>query len=132
MSRKEVETPGLKLMQLRYESETWKRMLAFMKDENVHLKIRLSDVLKNNFDKQFLEKLENFQSSFVNEDDLISVLRNDVAGLDKLLVWESLEENDCMRHIENKMASIRNNIDQAEKQFRGLKLEFISYLSKNM
>ena len=132
MSRKEIETPGLKLMKLRYESDAWKRLLEFMKDENVYLKIQLSDILKNDFDKQLLEKLENFQSSFLNEDDLINVLRNDVAELEKLLVWEALEEKNMMRDIENNMESIRRNIDHAEKQFTRIKSEFINYVSENI
>ena len=101
-------------------------------DENVYLKIQLSDILKNDFDKQLLEKLENFQSSFLNEDDLINVLRNDVAELDKLLVWEALEEKNMMRDIENNMESIRRNIDHAEKQFTRIKSEFINYVSENI
>jgi hypothetical protein len=132
MSQKVIEMPNDKLMQLRYESDTWKRLLGFMMDENVHLKFRLSDILKNSFNKQLLEQLEIFQSNFVKVDDLISVLRNDLAELDKQLVWNMPEEAKIMRDIEIKMKKIRNNINNAETQFSQLKSEFISFLSENM
>jgi hypothetical protein len=132
MSQKIIEMSDIKLTQLRYESETWKRLLEFMMDENIQLKYRLSDVLKNNFDKQFLEQLENFQSSFVKEDNLISVLRNDVAELDKLLSWEVVEDVKLMKELDKKMKLTRNNITNAETQFSQLKSAFISYLSENM
>jgi hypothetical protein len=132
MSQKVIEMPNDKLMQLRYESDTWKRLLGFMMDENVHLKFRLSDILKNNFNKQLLEQLEIFQSNFVKVDDLISVLRNDLAELDKQLVWKMPEEVKTVRDIEIKMKKIRNNINNAENQFSQLKSEFISFLSENM
>jgi regulator of replication initiation timing len=132
MSQKVIEMPNDKLMQLRYESDTWKRLLGFMMDENVHLKFRLSDILKNSFNKQLLEQLEIFQSNFVKVDDLISVLRNDLAELDKQLVWKMPEEVKTVRDIEIKMKKIRNNINNAENQFSQLKSEFISFLSENM
>jgi hypothetical protein len=132
MSQKLIEMSDDKLLQLRYESETWKRLLGFMMDENVHLKYRLSDVLKNNFNKQLLEQLESFQSNFVKVDELISVLRNDLADLDKRLLWEIPEDGKTIRDIEIKMKTIRNNISNAEKQFSQLKTEFISFLSENM
>ncbi len=132
MSPKLIDIPDLKLVQLQYESDSWKRVLAFIRDENIHLKYRLSDVLKNNFDKQLLVQLENFQSNFVKEDDLLAVLRSDLAELDKLLVWEIMNDEKLMANVENKMKAIRCNIHNAEKQFNQLKADFISYLTENM
>jgi hypothetical protein len=132
MNLKLIEMPDLKLLQLRYESDTWKRLLGFMLDENVHLKFRLSDVLQNNFDKQLLEELENFQGRFLKQDELISVLRNDLAGLDKLMVRSVIEDGKIMKEIGSKMKKIRNHINNAERQFSRLKSEFISYLSENI
>lgn len=132
MSPKLIAIPEMKLTQLQYESNTWKRLLAFIIDENVQLKYRLSDVLKNNFDKQLLVELENFQSDFVKEDDVVGVLRHDLAELDKLLVAQALEDAKKMIEIDNKLKRIRNNINTAEKQFSQVKFEFLNYLSENM
>lgn len=132
MSPKLIAIPEMKLNQLQYESNTWKRLLAFIMDENVQLKYRLSDVLKNSFDKQLLVQLENFQSDFVKEDDVVGVLRHDLAELDKLLVAQALEDAKKMIEIENKIKRIRNNINTAEKQFSQVKYQFLHYLSDNM
>jgi hypothetical protein len=124
--------PDLKLKQLQYERDTWKRLLGFMMDETIHLKNRLSEILKYKFDKNLLEEAENFQSSFLKEDELISLLRNDVAELDKLLVREVFEDGKIIKEIERRLKRLRNNIITAERQLGKLKLEFNSYLSENM
>ncbi len=132
MSQKMIGMPDFKLMQLRYESETWKRSLEFMMNENVQFKYRLSDVLKNNVDKRRLDQLEEFQTSFIKEDDLINVLRNDVAELEKSLVCSTFEDDQLMKQVDLKMKTIRNNIHHAEKMFGKLKSAFIVYLTKKM
>ena len=124
--------PELKLKQLQYESDTWKRLLGFMMDENIHLKNRLSEVLKDKFDKNLLVEIEGFQSNFIKKDELIGLLRNDVAGLDKLLEREIFEDGKIVNEIERRLKNLRNNIVYAEKQFGKLKLEFNNYLSENM
>ena len=55
-------------------------------DENIQLKNRLSEVLRDRFDKNLLVEVEVFQNYFIKEDAPIAFLRNNVAELDKLLV----------------------------------------------
>lgn len=124
--------PELKLKQLRFESNTLKRLLDFMIDENVYLKNRIAEVLQDKFDKKLLEKIEIFQSSFVNEDKLIGLLRNDVAELDNLLVREICEDGKIINEINRRLKNLRNNIMNAELQFGKLKSAFNSYLIENM
>ena len=52
--------PELKLKQLQNESDSWKKLLGFMMDENIRLKNRLSELLKDKFDKNLLEEVESF------------------------------------------------------------------------
>jgi len=124
--------PELKIKQLQYESNTWKRLLGFMMDENVHLKNRVSEVLKNGFDKGLLEEMESFHSRFIKEDDLIGLLRNEVAELDKLLVREIFEDGQLVKEIDTKLKKLHKNIITAERQLNELKLEFNNYLSENI
>ncbi|MCW3091981.1 MAG: hypothetical protein JWP81_3050 [Ferruginibacter sp.] len=123
--------PELKLKQLRYEIDTWKRLLAFMMEENVHLKNRISEILKDKFDKNWLEKVEYFQSSFITQDQLIGILRNDVAIVEKLLMLEQYEDDRIISQIGARLKKIRGNIIAAERQFGILKMEFNSYLLEN-
>jgi hypothetical protein len=123
--------PELKLKQLKYESDTWKRMLAFMMDENIHLKNRLSEILKDRFDKTALVELELFQTEFIKEDEMISYLRNELVEFDKLLVREIFEDGKISKQIALKLKNLRHNVKNAEKQFNRVKTTFNNYLSEN-
>lgn len=124
--------PELKLKQLQYESDTWKRLLGFIMEENSYLKNRISEILKDKFNKNLLEELEGFQSRVVKEDGLIGLLRNDVAELDKLLEREIFEDGKIIKEIGKTLKRLRNNIIVIEKQFGKLKLEFNSFLLENI
>jgi hypothetical protein len=124
--------PELKLKQLQYETETWRRLLGFMTDENIRLKNRLSEILRNEFDKDLLEEVEIFQSNFIKQDERISLLRNEVAGMDKLLTREIFEDGIIIKKIDKKIKHIRHIIRIAEEQFAKLKSGFNNYLSKNI
>lgn len=125
--------PELKLKQLQYECATWKRSLGFMMEENIRLKNRIAEILKDNFDAGLLENIEMFQNNFINEDTRMSLLRDDVADLEKLLTNQFFENEVKIKEaVDSKLKKVRNNIIEAEKQFSGLKMSFNNYLSKNM
>jgi hypothetical protein len=121
-----------KLKQLQYESDTWKRLLAFMMDETVHLKNRLSEVLKEKFDSTMLNEMENFQNNFIKEDELINLLRNDITEFDKLLTRELFEDGNIKTKMTKKMNDLRQSIVIAESKFGKLKSDFHSFLSENI
>ena len=129
---KQGDMSYMKLRQLQYESDTWKRLLGFMREENILLKNRLSEILKDRFDKNLLEEVEAFQSDFIKKDELLVLLRNDVAELDKLLVKDKVGDQKTMKDIYDKLAKLRNNIINAEMQFGNLKLAFNNYLAENI
>ncbi|MFN8253104.1 MAG: hypothetical protein U0V75_14645 [Ferruginibacter sp.] len=122
----------MKAEQLQYECDTWRRQLSFMMDENVHLKNRLSDVLKERFDKTLLEAMENFQSLFIKEDESISLLRNDIADIEKLLQKERNTENPPSPKIVRKIRELRNNMVVTEAKFSKLQSEFYTFLHENL
>jgi len=121
----------LKLMQLRHEINTWKRMLSFMQEENVHLKNRLSDVLKERFNKNLLDEVEFFQTNFIKEDEVIGLLKSEVAAIDNILKWYLINhENNLL--IKKRIENVRNNIDAAERDFTKISIDFNKYLSENI
>lgn len=122
----------LKLKQLQYETDTWKRLLCFMQEENVHQKNRLSQVLKDKFNNNLLDEVESFQSSFIKEDELIGFLRNEVAEIDGELVKEIFVDGKLNKGISKKIHQLRNNLTNAEKRFGKIKMSFNNYLSENM
>ena len=124
--------PGLKLKQLQYESDTWKRLLGFTMDENIHLKNRLSEILKENFDKNLLEDVEVFQTRFLKADEMIMLLRNDIGEFDNLLNREIFEDGTIMKQVSKELKRLRKNIRTTEEELGRLKSEFNSYLVENI
>lgn len=125
-------TADARLKQLKYECDTWKRQLCFMREENVHLKTRLSEILKDGIADNLLEEIEFFQSRLTREDDVIGLLRNELAELDKLLVRETFENGTTKRIVDNKMKGLRHSITVSGRDFTKLKSEFNNYILENI
>lgn len=121
-----------KINQLQVEVNTWKRLLNFFSDENVCLKNRLSEILKNGFDRKLLEEFENFQTKFIKQDEMITFLRNDIAELDKLLLNEKLGMGINENTIDRKLEHLRKNIANSEGRFFQLQINFNTYILENM
>ena len=121
--------PDLKLIQFGYETDTWKRLLNFMIEENIHLKIRLSEILQQISGVSLLEDLENFQNRFIRQDEFTSLLRDDIAELDGLLMREIFEDGKIINKIDRKLLKLRSNIINAETQFSKLKIDFNNFLA---
>jgi hypothetical protein len=66
------------LEQLIYEVDTWKRLIVFIKNENLMRINRLNDIIKSNDDKNILHKIENFQVQFMMLEEIYFVLNNEV------------------------------------------------------
>lgn len=113
--------------QFHHENKTWNRMLEFFKQENIFLKNRLSEVVDNSTDKEFLALAEHFQNRFIIKDEYIDELRHDINEQDKKLTESSTN------FIDNKLIirqeKLGNEMEYFEKDFNKLKNEFNKYLS---
>jgi len=101
-------------------------------DANIHLKIWLSEIEKDKFDATLVEVAEDFHNNFINEDNLIGLLRNYIAELDELFGMEILEDGWILKEIVIKFKNLRNNIITPERQFGKLEVDFNSYLLQNL
>ena len=117
----------LKRSQLQHECNTLRRLLFFLKEENVALKNRLSQILKESFNKNLLEEAETFHSAFIKADERMYLLRNDLAGLDSLLEKAFNGKNNVSVEIDIKLRELRHNITTAENQFIKMQSDFNSY-----
>jgi hypothetical protein len=124
--------PELNLDRSQEESDAWKRMLGFLIEENIHLKNRVSAILKNGFNKELLETIEDYQTRFLKEDVRVSLLRNDLSEYDKLITREIFEDGRIINEVKRRQKKFRNDITNATKQFKKLQLEFNYFLSENM
>ena len=88
--------------------------------------------LKENFDKGLLDEMEYFQSRFVKEDESVSLLRNDIATVDKLLLKEIFADGNLLAKANRKMKEIRNNMVLSEAKFGKLRSDFHAFLVANL
>ncbi len=121
--------PDLKKHLLRIESESLKRSIGFMLDENIHLKNSIAVILKKGFNRMLLDKVEFYHTRFLKEDELLRLLRNEVAELEKFIYI--IDDKVIFKDIKIKLKEVSDNIIKAEKQFASLKFEFNCFLSEN-
>ena len=129
-----MQNTGSIVNHFKTENEGWKRMIAFMVDENVHLKNLLSGTVKdlNINDGILLEKIEYFQNQFLGEDDKIKYLKEDINEQGKWLLRDVDEDRLSLTAIKKQQNRLRKELETREQQFNKLKFEFNNYLSKNL
>ena len=132
MPKKIVVMSELKLQQMQHEINTWKRMLGFMQEENVHLKNRLSEVLKDRFNKELLDTVEFYQTKFIEEDEMIVLLKTKVSELENTLLNTITSNDNNDAHLSKKIEKLRKGIDDAEKKFNSVNNNFNKYLAENI
>jgi hypothetical protein len=124
--------PHLKIKQLQYEINSWRRLLDYLTEENIEMKNRLSEILKEKFDTYLLEEVDGFQSRFIRKDNLIALLRNEIKELDAIPVAEISKDERILKKMVIKIKRLHKNISNTEKQFGKLKSDFHKFLSTNI
>ena len=122
--------PGMDVRQFQTEIETWKRLLNSRMEQNVLLKIQISDILRNNYDQNSLEEIEEFQTKFIREDELILSLRREVNDLDNLLYSKVFEDGKIEKSFETKMDKLDKDITSSVTRFRILQSTFDDFQHK--
>lgn len=111
-----------------HENQTWGRALDYYLQENAYLKTRLSQVVDRNTDKIFVAQAEIFNNNFIQNDEYIRDLKNDVSA-SELLIKKALGGTPTDEEkIFQKQRKLRNEIDHFEKKFASLIEEFNKYL----
>lgn len=82
---------------------TWKKMLTSRMEENVLLKNMITDILRNNYNQNCLEEIEEFQTKFIQEDGKTNILRKQTIDLDNLLYSKTIEDGIIRESFEKVM-----------------------------
>ena len=109
--------------QFEHENKRWELLLDFLKQENILLKNRLSVVVDNEEDKEFLKQAEYFQNEFILKDEFIKDVIINVNDHKKYLKEKSVDEN-LKNIMSTKQEKLRNEISNLEKSFSCLEYEF--------
>jgi len=112
------------------EIETWKQLLNSGMEENVLLKNKLADILKNDYDQSSLEEIEEFQTKFIREDELIHSLRRDVNELENFLYRRIFEGAKIEKLFDSKLENLRKDIANSVIRFCILKSAFNCFQHK--
>jgi len=113
----------LRIRQIQFETETWKRVLYYLMDENSLLKNRLSEVLKDASLNSFLNNAEQFQTRFLSLDEDISFLRHHLANLEKLFIKSSNMDDKIMEMMSH-LEAVQKNMIHVEIEFSQLRYDF--------
>lgn len=119
--------PDLTLKQIHYETEAWKKLAYYMMEENAQLKTWLGEILKGRSHNMLVEYVAKYQNEFIHIDELLSILRNHLANLDKLLECQNYitdNKDESLRRLE----IIRNITKNTEQQFIKTRDEFFRSL----
>ena len=118
------QNPGKDLLQIEVKMDSWKQLLNSWMEENILLKNRLSEILRNNFDHNSLEEIEEFQTKFINDDELIRFLKKNVNELDDLLSQREIKKVKMDEIIKTKFENLYNDISISANKFRELNSAF--------
>lgn len=127
-----MKRPSIKLSQFQRESDEWKRLLAFIAEENAFLKTRLAEVIRDDgIDVDFLNAAEQYQNKFMQKDEIMSLLRKDISQLDKLLSRQVFEGTST-RELVRRQKTLRREIKKLFIVFQQLKFHFNNYLTEHL
>lgn len=114
------------------ESESWKRLLEYIQQENSYLKDLLADIVSQDINRELLGRAEEFQNQFITKDEMIALLRGDIYDFEQwLLNLASHNKRNINEYLE-KQRKLRNEIESLEQRFNKLKFEFLNYVSEKI
>ena len=119
-----------KIRQFQDVLATWKQLLNARMEENILLKYKISEILKNNFNQDSLEEIEEFQTQFIKEDELINSLRKDVSELDNYILSKVLQNGKMEKSFDVKIEDLRKDIAGSTSRFRASKSAFDNFQNK--
>lgn len=124
--------PSLKLQQFRFELDTWKRQTELMMETNIHLKNTVAGILQNDYSNFHLEDLESYVNKFLKEDELIAILKNEIAAFERLAGVAGNNEFTDIVDMDLRLRFIRNDVLDTKIKFDILQTGFYTFLIKHI
>lgn len=127
-----IPKANLLVSQFLSENETWKRTLESLTEEDLNLKKRLSEILKNmdQRDDKLLESIEGFNNRLLKINETIAFLYQEVNKSEKQLMLElniDTEFHSERRHLQKK---IRKDMETIEFEFHTLKSDLNNFIDE--
>lgn len=106
--------------QIKHELMSWLRLIEFYRQENALLKYRLSELVDNSNDRNFLQIAEYFQNEFLLKDDALKRMIKDLHEYSDIV--ENQEE--VYPHLLSTHNNLRKEILQFKEKYSRLSTEF--------
>ena len=106
--------------QIKHEHMSWLRLIEFFRQENALLKYRLSEMVDNSEDSQFLQTAEYFQNEFLLKDEALKKLIKELQDYSDIIQ----NKPDLSKQLINAHNNLRNDILQFEEKYTLLSKEF--------
>ena len=123
MSHKEI------LREYVYETESWSRMLAFLREENVNFKNRLAEIVDTNADEETLLIAEKFLDEFLDQDRIIAYLLEELKEQNKRIENDQYQIELPINKVVKNQSKLRKEMKEEEKLFAIVKEGFLNYLN---
>jgi len=111
------------------ELRSWQKRLDILQQENVLLKNKVTELIKEGTDTLVLEKIEFYLSIFLDKDTILALLRHEVAGLQHEI--DRNFEPQVQHAVDAKKERLRQDIGKMELEFYKLKTEFTDYIARS-
>jgi hypothetical protein len=108
----------------------WKKTIEFYSHQLVAFQNRLTEVAKNNSNRQMLAEVEQFQNKFIVEKESFDILRHDIKAQAKKIVLAAPDYDDIKEDFVDEQFILADRFQTAESLFGELKKSFYRFLEK--
>jgi len=106
----------------------WLTVLDNLRQENIALKYRLSEAVRQSISRPFIETAEIFQQKSVDKDQLIDLLRHDIANLLIKMKFNDVVDNDAAV-LQQQARTLETDVQKVVSGFEQMKQAFDQYLT---
>ena len=116
------------MCQFRYEASSWKRVLEFIKQENIQVKNHLAEVVRFSDADQFaLNDVEFLLNNLLQIEAGVGLILKDVQSFEKLIDKEFYVDGSYMSLIHKRQMIIKD-LKNIETQFKNVQSQADSFL----
>ncbi|MBS3913337.1 MAG: hypothetical protein KG003_02470 [Bacteroidetes bacterium] len=119
--------------ELHSDHRQWLSELTLAKDEMKSFQLRLEEVNAANSDTETRAQVEHFQNQFIRENEVIDILKHDIAEYEKELAANVASNSTASDH--RKVADhpeLRDRMESFSHLFHELKGEFMDFVGRKL
>ena len=108
------------------ELGSWLRKVEGLQQENVQLKNRVADIIRQGVNNSAVEDVEHFLNSFINKDAVFALLRYDITEVLRKL--SSTADSGQKGQLAARSENLQKDILKMETEFHRLRDDFNNYI----